>query len=253
MAPIDIRTAAPVQGDYLIQHIPHRFQCDPVQRALFEEHWTAYHAALRAGYPDQPDQPWDPLRVQQLMHLVEMANSAPPADYLELGTHRGFSARLIWRHMRADRKLFCFDTFEGFTEADVATEKAIYDNGWTAGGFESTSVEQVGRFIGSGETPENLVLVKGWFPDSFEPYRDHRWCFVHIDMDLYQPIRTALDMTWPAVVPGGIVVVHDYGCLAFPGVRKAVDEFCKENGLRALPMGDRWGSVMLAKGDERNR
>ncbi|HBH79257.1 MAG TPA: hypothetical protein DDY39_05465, partial [Nitrospira sp.] len=66
---------------------------------------------------------------------------------------------------------------------------------------------------------------KGWIPDRFPEVKERRFAFVHIDVDLYQPIMDSLKFFFPRLLPGGIIVVDDYGYSIFPGAKKAVDEF----------------------------
>ena len=85
----------------------------------------------------------DPNRVLNFFQLVEAANRLPAGDYIELGSHRGFSLRVIHRFMDPTRTLYSLDTFEGFDQRDIETEKSKYDTHWTAGSFAPTSVERV--------------------------------------------------------------------------------------------------------------
>ena len=95
--------------------------------------------------------------------------------------------------------------------------------------------------------PANLKIVKGWFPESFKGLEEIRWRFVHIDFDLYQPIKTALETLWKPLLPGGIVMVHDYGCYGFPAARRAVDEFCHAIGQLPVELNDRWSTAVIRK------
>jgi hypothetical protein len=189
----------------------------------------------------------DPIRIINFFQLIEAANRLPPGDYLELGSHRGFSTRVIHRFMDPDMTLYAFDTFEGFDSRDIEIEKQKYASQWEAGNFAPTSVERVARYVGDGEWPANLKLVKGWFPESFKGHEHIRWRFVHIDFDLYQPIKTGLETVWGPLLPGGVVVVHDYGCYGFPAARKAVDEFCQSVGQPPIELSDRWSSAAIRK------
>lgn len=145
------------------------------------------------------------------------------------------------------RTLFAFDTFEGFDQRDVDAEKRKHDSQWTVGNFSPTSVERVATYVGDGQWPENLKLVKGWFPESFRGHEHIRWRFVHIDFDLYQPIKSALETVWEPLLPGGIIVVHDYGCYGFPAARLAVDQFCTQIGIPPIELSDRWSSAVVRK------
>lgn len=73
------------------------------------------------------------------------------------------------------------------------------------------------------------------------------WRFVHIDFDLYQPIKATLETLWKPLLPGGVVMIHDYGCYGFPGARKAVDEFCEAIGQLPIELPDRWSTAVLRK------
>jgi len=149
--------------------------------------------------------------------------------------------------MDPSRTLYSLDTFEGFDERDIAVEQTKYATSWTAGSFAPTSVERVARYVGDGMWPANLKIVKGWFPESFKGLEEIRWRFVHIDFDLYQPIKTALETLWKPLLPGGIVMVHDYGCYGFPAARRAVDEFCHAVGQLPVELNDRWSTAVIRK------
>jgi hypothetical protein len=189
----------------------------------------------------------DPNRVLNFFQLVEAANRLPAGDYIELGSHRGFSLRVIHRFMDPSRTLYSLDTFEGFDQRDIETEKSKYDTPWTAGTFAPTSVERVAHYVGDGAWPDNLKMIKGWFPESFKGLDDVRWRFVHIDFDLYQPIKSALELLWKPLLPGGIIMIHDYGSYGFPAARMAVDEFCKSIGQLPIELTDRWSTAVIRK------
>lgn len=231
--------------DIYHQYPPHVFYTFRDRDALFRDAVTAY-ANVPVG--DEPSGlHTDPNRVLQFFQLVAAANRLPEGDYAEFGSHRGFSTRVIHRFMDPGRTLYAFDTFEGFDERDIAIERGRYDSPWEAGSFAPTSVERVAKYVGDGEWPANLKLVKGWFPDSYRGMKDRQWRFVHVDFDLYAPIRAALDCTWDQVVPGGIILIHDYGCYGFPGARAAVDEFCEGVGVLPIELVDRWSSAVIRK------
>ena len=231
--------AEPTENEQFVQSIPHLFESVPEKRELFDQ--------VYGEYRHRHGKPWDPMRVMQFMYLMDIANGAPDGDYIELGTHWGLMARVIYKLMDPTKNLFLLDTFEGFVESDLQVEKQIYANDWHVGNFHPTSTELVGNYVGDGKIPANLQLKKGWFPDTFAGLENKRWRFVHVDFDLYQPIKRALELCWPNVVPGGVLVVHDYGCFGFPGAKKAVDEFFATTGFTPMHLGDRWGSVAVIK------
>ncbi len=44
-----------------------------------------------------------------------------------------------------------------------------------------------------------------------------------------------------------VVMVHDYGCYGFLGVRKAVDEFCGAIGQLPIELSVHWSAAVLRK------
>ncbi|MEM4331709.1 MAG: TylF/MycF/NovP-related O-methyltransferase [Candidatus Micrarchaeia archaeon] len=52
---------------------------------------------------------------------------------------------------------------------------------------------------------------------------------VHLDVDVYEPTRFSLNFFKDKLQPGGIIIVDDYGFTTCPGVKKAVDEFTRNN------------------------
>ncbi len=231
--------------DIYKQYPPHVLYTFPEKQATFREALKAYASVSVADEPSGLHS--DPNRVLNFFQLVEAANRLPPGDYIELGSHRGYSLRVIHRFMDPTRTLYSFDTFEGFEERDIAVEQTKYDTPWTVGSFAPTSVQRVAKYVGDGSWPSNLKIVKGWFPDSFRGLDDVRWRFVHIDFDLYQPIKAALEALWKPLLPGGVVMIHDYGSYGFPGARKAVDEFCATIGQLPIELSDRWSTAVLRK------
>ena len=71
----------------------------------------------------------------------------------------------------------------------------------------------------------NTVLLPGWIPERFAEVRDKTFCFVHIDVDLYQPTKDSIAFFYPRMQPGGIILCDDYGFTTCPGATKAVDEY----------------------------
>ena len=61
-------------------------------------------------------------------------------------------------------------------------------------------------------------------PQKFPEVLGREFCFVHVDVDLYQPIKDSFMFFYPLLAPGGIMVFDDYGVSSFPGAKKAVDE-----------------------------
>ena len=66
---------------------------------------------------------------------------------------------------------------------------------------------------------------------------------MHLDVDLYRPTHAGLELFYPLVSKGGFIVVHDYN--AWPGARKATDDFLAGRPEVAVPMPDKSGSAVI--------
>lgn len=59
------------------------------------------------------------------------------------------------------------------------------------------------------------------------------------------PTKASLDFFLPQLLPCGVVVVDEYGFTSWPGVRQAVDEFCRERGVSLIRLTT--GNAILIK------
>lgn len=164
-------------------------------------------------------------------------------DVAELGVFRGDFAALI-NAAFPDRKLHLFDTFEGFSEQDVAFEKELALSRAKAGEFADTSVSLVQEKL---PYPNQAEFYKGHFPNTFSLCEDKTFAFVSIDADLYVPTAAALPLFWDRLSKGGVLLIHDVNSTQFGGAGKAVREFCKEHGILPMPVCDLHGSAVLRK------
>ena len=75
---------------------------------------------------------------------------------------------------------------------------------------------------------------KGWIPEIFKGSEKRDYKFVHIDLDLYEPIYHSLNYFYPQVVVGGCIVLDDYGFPEWPGAKSAADQWAQENGCNVI-------------------
>lgn len=169
-------------------------------------------------------------------------------DVAEVGVFRGEFAEEINR-VFSDRKLYLFDTFEGFNDRDLSTEKDINTffqglDSWIKNtqDFKNTSEEIV---LNRMHYPEQCIIKKGRFPDTFDLADNNSFCFVNLDADLYEPIKAGLEVFYPRMSHGGVILIHDY-YNSTHGAKLAVDEFINKYNYAAIPIGD-WGSVAIIK------
>ena len=161
----------------------------------------------------------------------------------ELGVYKGGFARCI-NALLPERRLYLFDSFEGFDEAEAGREQAL---GRIAEGFiqahKNTSLELV---MGLMPHPEQVRPMPGLFPDSLGGLEES-FALVSIDVDLEDSIYAGLSYFVPRLVPGGYIFLHDYNSPTLAGVKAALRRYERERGemLRAIPLCDLGGSLVI--------
>lgn len=159
----------------------------------------------------------------------------------EAGVYQGLFSAWINRFFK-DRKLYLFDSFEGLVAEDVKMDKANGYTGVNAGRYGDTSIDLV---LGRMPFANNCVIRKGYFPDTTEGIND-RFCFVSLDMDLYQPIKAGLEYFFPRLSSGGYIFVHDcnIGDARYRGPRAALLEFVEREKIGYVMLPDNATAVI---------
>lgn len=151
-----------------------------------------------------------------MVHSVARAQSRQPGAMAEVGVFEGGSARMICE-AKGDTTFHLFDTFEGLPPASEHDATAHLNKT----NLYACSLESVKQYL---QRYPNLFLHKGLFPDSATRVpEDEAFSFAHFDVDLYESTLGCLEYFYPKMIPGGVILSHDYSILA--GVRKAFSEF----------------------------
>jgi O-methyltransferase len=153
----------------------------------------------------------------------------------EGGVFQGEFAKEINR-VFPEKKLYLFDTFEGFSEKDIDMEKQKQFSVYGKGHLNITSEDLVLKKL---PHPEKAVIRKGYFPETAKDI-DDSFCFVNLDFDLYKPTLAGLEYFYPRMIGGGIILIHDYFNDGFKGIKQAVRDFAKILSMphRLIPIGD---------------
>lgn len=185
---------------------------------------------------------------QSSLELIteEIYNNNIKGNVAELGVYRGDFAKKI-NELFYDRKLYLFDTFEGFDNKDAVED---VNNGFTTnemldkvGFFKNTNTKLV---LSKMKYPQNCIIKKGYFPKTAEDV-DDAFSFVSIDADLFAPIYEGLKYFYKRLSIGGYIFVHDYNLEDTKGAKKAVKMFCKENNITYFPLTDIYGTAVISK------
>ena len=165
-----------------------------------------------------------------------------PGCVVECGVFKGASlltfTKLIEILCPGDslKRVIGFDTFEGFPSLSEKDGPADLRRGKIQGGWNSKDFYPFLERIVNITQQDSMIprfkrveLVKGdacrTIPDYVQRNPGLRISLLHLDMDIYEPTMAALKYLYPLVVPGGIVLLDEYGMDGFPGESKAFDEY----------------------------
>lgn len=80
---------------------------------------------------------------------------------------------------------------------------------------------------------ENVKVIKSYTSDFLNSLENEYLDAVYIDADhSYDGVKADLTLSYKKVKKGGIIMGHDYTNRMFPGVVKAVNEFCNDFDLK---------------------
>lgn len=151
----------------------------------------------------------------EMFHIASMVLAAGKieGDMAEVGVAYGATAKII-STFKGNKELHLFDTFDGVPFVSKEDDPSIKV------GVCKTSLEFVQKNL---EGENNVKFYKGIFPATASSVSDRRFAFVHLDVDVYQSTKDALEFFYPRLNRGGILLSHDYSY--YGGVKKAFDDF----------------------------
>jgi len=149
-------------------------------------------------------------------------------DIVECGVHMGGSVMaaehvLLKFDTHSDRRIFALDTFTGFVtrhktlDVDLQTGAIACDpnDSFDFGEGSIANMRSVG-FSG-------LNVIRGDVLKTIPTLNVKSIALLRLDTDTYETTKFELEQLYDRVVPGGVVIIDDYGYTR--GCKKAVDDF----------------------------
>ncbi len=196
----------------------------------------------------QPYTMTSPERLNALCSAVQyICANRIAGDIVECGVWRGGSMMAVSHILRAagdiERTLWMFDTFEGMsspTEHDrdntgnsadqlLQSERKTSDSViWCC-----ASLEEVQRNMKqSGYPYERIRFVPGKVEETLRKELPDSIALLRLDTDWYESTRTEMELLFPRLVKGGVLIIDDYG--HWEGARKAIDEYIAAHNVTLL-------------------
>lgn len=167
-------------------------------------------------------------------------------DVVECGVWRGGSmltiAKTLIENGDTTRDLHLYDTFEGMSEPtehdkrhdgkSAAEMLAASDK--SSGVWAYASLEDVRETMAQAPYPaERIHYYKGKVEDTIPgDSLPEQISILRLDTDWYESTRHELQHLWDRLVPGGVLLLDDYGW--WEGAKRAVDEWLEETNIPLL-------------------
>lgn len=156
-----------------------------------------------------------------------------------------------------NKTIYAFDTFEGFDPLPKEwfnlsprfdpknypfNENKEWPKSWGKDLPWKKTIEELKKY-------NNIKIKKGLFPDTTIGLENEKYCFVHIDVDIYSSTLYGLQYFFEKMVLGGAILIDDFyfekelrpdNLLRFPQVREAIEDYFKnksENIVKTEVLG----------------
>jgi len=165
-------------------------------------------------------------------------------DFVECGVNRGFMSSAVMAFLDWNvqgRMFYLLDTFSGLDSRYISDDErrgGILERNRLdiARGFYSFDIEAVRRNFAEWK---NVQIIVGAVPDTLSAIRADKIAYLHLDMNCAPPEIAAADALWDRIVPGGLVLMDDYGYIGFHPQKQAWDDFARRRqvAILSLPTG----------------
>lgn len=164
-----------------------------------------------------------------------------PGDLVECGVWRGgcsmHMVRVLHRMGEAERRVHLFDLFDipwpSFTKEDRNLTEQLWtyrDLGLKSESELAITLEMVQENMKKTGVPEERYrFVRGMVEETLPDEAPEQIAILRLDTDLYNSTKHELEVLYPRLSEGGILIIDDYG--AWTGAKQATDEYIEENNL----------------------
>lgn len=223
---------------------PRTAPVEPASRPEFPHDYDdAAKATIRAVKPYTMT---SPEKLNTLVQSVRyVVRHKIPGEVVECGVWRGGSmmavARTLLEAGDTSRHLHLYDTFEGMSEPGEhdrrhdgrSAAEMLAAAPRSAGVWAYASLEDVQQAMGATGYPgDRIHYHRGKVEDTVPGQVPDRISILRLDTDWFESTRHELAHLWPRLVPGGVLLLDDYGW--WEGARRAVDEWLEETGVPLL-------------------
>lgn len=182
-------------------------------------------------------------RLYALINAVTYVEEAQiKGSIVECGVWKGGGmmavAHTLLKKNGPTRHLYMYDTFEGgMTQPDSSRDISIQGlnaqdalDSWEQNNTYPTEHEVRSNMASTGYDLKQVHFVAGDVRDTIRTTIPDSIAVLRLDTDWYNTTKFELEMLFPLLTVGGVLIIDDYG--HWQGARKAVDEYFQENNVK---------------------
>ncbi len=176
------------------------------------------------GNPAYGDSLIDEHRLRFISSLAVKCAYEVKGSILEVGVFRGGSIKRIGESVRKEKlnnEIIGIDTFNGLPPGERwNNSKRMNNNNYF-------KVKKLLKHL-------KIVLIKGEFKNKNYILDRKRFCFIHLDCDLYKSYIDCLNYLKPKLNKGGIIFFDDYNSLYAKRANQAIHKVIPKNDIIVL-------------------
>lgn len=155
-------------------------------------------------------------------------------DFMECACYKGTSARIVCDYLdfgKSDKHYYLYDLFEHNAEMDHH-------------GMPEHGTDLYGKVKQRFADMQNIHVTRGSVPEILHQVAPEKIAFMHLDINSAAAEIGALEFLFDRIVPGGVIILDDYGWLAYRAQKEAEDPFFAARGYRVLELPTGQGMVI---------
>ena len=166
-----------------------------------------------------------------------------PGDFVECGVNTGMLSMAVVEYIdfnSTGKTFFLCDTFTGIPEGQVSEEENKFYSDIGVNAAVANNAEKYSEDIFSQVKTQfsgyNVKVIQGKVPDTLDQVDTEEVCYLSIDMNITMPEIAAAEHFWEKMVPGGVIVLDDYGWYWHLPQKRAFDEFAEKRSVKVLSL-----------------
>lgn len=209
--------------------------CDFINEPNFKK---AYESAAATN-------PWNGFTLQWRVYIVcWFANHVKhlEGDFVECGVNTGAYAKAIVEYTgfnQLGKTFHLLDTFDGLVPELVSEAER-------QAGLDKYLGQYKNVYEGVLKTFKNdkVNIIKGAVPGTLLSCEAKKIAYLSIDMNNAEPEIAAAEYFYDKVVPGGVIILDDYGFPQHINQKIAFDEFARQKGISILSLPTGQGIIL---------